>query len=65
MNGLHVSNALLELSSLLQNQKADIVILKCELVDSRTTKPDAVVWGHNYGIVVNRYLSTSARSQRN
>lgn len=24
-----------------------------ELVDIRATKPDAVVWGHNYGIVVN------------
>jgi tricarballylate dehydrogenase len=24
-----------------------------ELVDVRATKPDAVIWGHNYGIVVN------------
>ncbi|WP_281689999.1 FAD-binding protein [Pseudonocardia thermophila] len=24
-----------------------------ELVDTRATKPDAVIWGHNYGIVVN------------
>ncbi|OAL35893.1 hypothetical protein AYO20_04799 [Fonsecaea nubica] len=28
--------------------------LHCEMVDSRTTKPDAVVWGHNFGIVVNK-----------
>ncbi|KAE8454019.1 hypothetical protein EG329_007795 [Mollisiaceae sp. DMI_Dod_QoI] len=28
--------------------------MHCELVDIRATKPDAVVWGHNYGIVVNR-----------
>jgi tricarballylate dehydrogenase len=28
--------------------------LHCELVDTRATKPDAVVWGHNYGIVVNK-----------
>ncbi|CZR60483.1 uncharacterized protein PAC_10379 [Phialocephala subalpina] len=28
--------------------------MHCELVDTRATKPDAVVWGHNYGIVVNR-----------
>jgi len=26
--------------------------MHCELVDTRATKPDAVVWGHNYGIVV-------------
>lgn len=26
----------------------------CELVDTRATKPDAVIWGHNYGIVVNK-----------
>ena len=25
-----------------------------ELVDTRATKPDAVMWGHNYGIVVNQ-----------
>jgi succinate dehydrogenase/fumarate reductase flavoprotein subunit len=25
-----------------------------KLVDTRATKPDAVVWGHNYGIVVNK-----------
>lgn len=25
-----------------------------ELVDTRATKPDAVIWGHNYGIVVNQ-----------
>ncbi|KAJ5974723.1 hypothetical protein N7481_011933 [Penicillium waksmanii] len=24
-----------------------------EMVDTRATKPDAVIWGHNYGIVVN------------
>ncbi|OJI96960.1 hypothetical protein ASPVEDRAFT_78706 [Aspergillus versicolor CBS 583.65] len=24
-----------------------------ELVDTRATKPDAVIWGHNYGIVMN------------
>lgn len=24
-----------------------------ELVDTRATKPDAVIWGHNYGIVIN------------
>ncbi|KAK5698824.1 hypothetical protein LTR97_006472 [Elasticomyces elasticus] len=28
--------------------------MHCELVDTRATKPDAVMWGHNYGIVVNR-----------
>lgn len=28
--------------------------IHCELVDTRPTKPDAVVWGHNYGIVVNK-----------
>lgn len=27
--------------------------MHCELVDTRASKPDAVVWGHNYGIVVN------------
>lgn len=26
--------------------------MHCELVDTRATKPDAVIWGHNYGIVV-------------
>jgi len=24
-----------------------------EVVDSRTSRPDAVIWGHNYGIVMN------------
>ncbi|KAG4438700.1 hypothetical protein IFR05_005827 [Cadophora sp. M221] len=28
--------------------------MHCELVDTRATKPDAVMWGHNYGIVLNR-----------
>ncbi|KAI9714270.1 MAG: hypothetical protein M1820_000229 [Bogoriella megaspora] len=28
--------------------------IHCELVDTRATKPDAVIWGHNYGIVVNQ-----------
>lgn len=27
--------------------------MHCELVDTRATKPDAVIWGHNYGILVN------------
>lgn len=27
--------------------------MHCELVDKRATKPDAIIWGHNYGIVVN------------
>lgn len=27
--------------------------IHCEMVDTRATKPDAVIWGHNYGIVVN------------
>ncbi|KAG8160881.1 hypothetical protein KVR01_009145 [Diaporthe batatas] len=27
--------------------------MHCELVDTRASKPDAVIWGHNYGIVVN------------
>lgn len=27
--------------------------IHAELVDTRATKPDAVIWGHNYGIVVN------------
>lgn len=27
--------------------------LHSELVDTRATKPDAVIWGHNYGIVMN------------
>ena len=25
--------------------------MHCELVDTRATKPDAVIWGHGYGIV--------------
>ncbi|WP_353713625.1 FAD-binding protein [Arthrobacter sp. K5] len=25
-----------------------------EVVDSRTSRPDSVIWGHNYGIVVNQ-----------
>ncbi|KAK5190178.1 hypothetical protein LTR96_008145 [Exophiala xenobiotica] len=29
--------------------------MHCELVDTRATKPDAVIWGHNYGIVVNKH----------
>ncbi|KKY13592.1 putative fumarate reductase flavoprotein subunit [Diplodia seriata] len=29
--------------------------MHCELVDTRATKPDAVIWGHNYGIVVNEH----------
>ncbi|EXJ67511.1 uncharacterized protein A1O5_09524 [Cladophialophora psammophila CBS 110553] len=29
--------------------------LECELVDTRAKKPDAVIWGHNYGIVVNEH----------
>lgn len=28
-------------------------VMHCELVDTHATKPDAVIWGHNYGIVVN------------
>ena len=28
--------------------------MHCELVDTRADKPDAVIWGHNYGIVVNQ-----------
>ena len=28
--------------------------IHCELVDTRTSKPDAVIWGHNYGVVVNQ-----------
>ncbi|KAK4982190.1 hypothetical protein LTR66_009422 [Elasticomyces elasticus] len=28
--------------------------MHCELVDTRASKPDAVIWGHNYGIVVNK-----------
>jgi hypothetical protein len=28
--------------------------MHCELVDTRAGKPDAVIWGHNYGIVVNK-----------
>lgn len=27
--------------------------MHCELVDTRATKPDAVIWGHGFGIVVN------------
>ncbi|KAJ0382717.1 hypothetical protein COL922a_011980 [Colletotrichum nupharicola] len=27
--------------------------MHCELVDTRADKPDAVIWGHNYGILVN------------
>jgi len=27
--------------------------IHAELVDTRASKPDAVIWGHNYGIVVN------------
>ena len=29
--------------------------MHCELVDTRATKPDAVIWGHGYGIVVNEH----------
>jgi succinate dehydrogenase/fumarate reductase flavoprotein subunit len=29
-------------------------MVHAELVDTRATKPDAVIWGHNYGIVVNQ-----------
>ncbi|EXJ56908.1 hypothetical protein A1O7_07252 [Cladophialophora yegresii CBS 114405] len=29
--------------------------MHCELVDIRAKKPDAVIWGHNYGIVVNEH----------
>lgn len=28
--------------------------MHCELVDTRANKPDAVMWGHNYGIVTNK-----------
>ena len=28
--------------------------MHCELVDTRAGKPDAVIWGHNYGVVVNQ-----------
>ena len=31
--------------------------MHCELVDTRATKPDAVIWGHNDGIVVNKATS--------
>lgn len=31
--------------------------MHCELVDTRASKPDAVVWGHNYGIVVDGQCS--------
>ncbi|MDW8403835.1 FAD-binding protein [Chloroflexus sp.] len=30
-------------------------MIHAELVDTRATKPDAVIWGHNYGIVVNEH----------
>lgn len=29
--------------------------MHCELVDIRATKPDAVIWGHGFGIVVNEH----------
>ena len=29
--------------------------MHCELVDTRAKKPDAVIWGHGYGIVVNEH----------
>ncbi|KAF2103028.1 succinate dehydrogenase/fumarate reductase flavo protein subunit [Rhizodiscina lignyota] len=29
--------------------------IHCELVDTRATKPDAVIWGHNYGILVDEH----------
>ncbi|KAF1978889.1 FAD/NAD(P)-binding domain-containing protein [Bimuria novae-zelandiae CBS 107.79] len=29
--------------------------MHCELVDTRAAKPDAVIWDHNYGIVVNEH----------
>ncbi|KAJ9615605.1 hypothetical protein H2200_001680 [Cladophialophora chaetospira] len=29
--------------------------MHCELVDIRAKKPDAVIWGHGYGIVVNEH----------
>ncbi|KAJ4333456.1 hypothetical protein N0V95_009416 [Ascochyta clinopodiicola] len=28
--------------------------MHCELVDIRAGKPDAVMWGHNYGIIANK-----------
>ncbi|ETI26064.1 hypothetical protein G647_02841 [Cladophialophora carrionii CBS 160.54] len=33
--------------------------MHCELVDIRAKKPDAVIWGHNYGIVVNEFGTPS------
>lgn len=31
--------------------------MHCELVDTRARKPDAVIWGHNYGQYTNRLPS--------
>jgi tricarballylate dehydrogenase len=32
--------------------------MHCELVDTRATKPCAVIWGHGYGIVVNEHYES-------
>lgn len=45
-HGLHVS--------ILRVPRATITKpCQCELVDTRSSKPEATVWGHSFGIVVN------------
>jgi hypothetical protein len=38
--------------------------MHCALVDTRATKPDAVIWGHNYGTVVNSDPEDSSTKAR-
>ncbi|KAJ4524934.1 hypothetical protein HRR78_003081 [Exophiala dermatitidis] len=44
----------LEVGAAVAGSMSGMHTFKCELVDTRTNKPDAVIWGHNYGIVVNK-----------
>ncbi|GAM33336.1 hypothetical protein TCE0_004f00162 [Talaromyces pinophilus] len=36
--------------------------LHCELVDTRSSKPEATIWGHSFGIVVNELVSDGTRN---
>lgn len=47
-HGLHVSYANEDLMRFTNPSQ-------CELVDTRSSKPEATVWGHSFGIVVNEY----------
>lgn len=37
-------------------------IRQCELVDTRSSKPEATIWGHSFGIVVNELVSSGMRN---